>query len=171
MKAKGLLFSLSCAAMLNGCANIEDLFNVASCDNIESQQQMLDLVNEARATARYCGMTYYEATTALARNDLLENAAQSHADDMATNNFFSHTGSDGLGVADRVQNAGYDSTAVGENIGAGYTSATSAMNGWLTSAGHCENIMNPNYQDFGMACAENDGSDYDVYWVQVFGRK
>jgi uncharacterized protein YkwD len=42
------------------------------------------------------------------------------------------------------------------------------MSGWLASAGHCANLMNPVYKDFGAACVRNDATTYERYWTQVF---
>ncbi len=176
MQGKGILFSLAITAGLAGCAESPNEPgepgepNEAVCRGY-SQAELLQLVNEARGVDRSCGGVSYSRTTALAWNDRLAIAAHSHATDMATNDFFDHTGSDGLSVSDRAQNAGYNRRSVGENIGAGYRSASAAMAGWLNSPGHCRNIMNPDYQDFAMACAEDENSTYEIYWVQVFGRQ
>jgi uncharacterized protein YkwD len=42
------------------------------------------------------------------------------------------------------------------------------MAGWLASAGHCANIMNATFRDFGAACARNDAAAYQRYWTQDF---
>ena len=88
---------------------------------------------------------------------------------MARVNFFSHTGSDGSSVRTRTEQAGYSWSGVGENIAAGYGNVDSAIAAWLKSDGHCANIMRNSYRDFGSAVAEQAGSDYRVYWTQVFG--
>ena len=51
--------------------------------------------------------------------------------------------------------------AGGENIARGYRDADAVMNGWLTSAGHCRNIMNPNVSEMGIG-------EVDNWWTQVF---
>jgi uncharacterized protein YkwD len=89
---------------------------------------------------------------------------------MGDYNFFSHTGSDGLTVGDRVRNAGYDWSAVGENIAAGQQTINTVMMVWLESPGHCANIMRPIYTEFGAASYSVYGSDYSIYWTQVFAR-
>ncbi|MCY1014033.1 CAP domain-containing protein [Nannocystis pusilla] len=40
--------------------------------------------------------------------------------------------------------------AAGENIAAGYSTAAQVVNGWMTSTGHCNNIMNGNYKHLGV---------------------
>ena len=89
---------------------------------------------------------------------------------MGDYNFFSHTGSDGLTVGDRVVNGGYDWSAVGENIAAGQQTIDIVMAAWLDSPGHCANIMDSAYTEFGAASYSVNGSDYPIYWTQVFAR-
>jgi uncharacterized protein YkwD len=89
---------------------------------------------------------------------------------MGDYNFFSHTGSDGLMVDDRVRNAGYDWSVVGENIAAGQQTINTVIAAWLDSPGHCANIMHSLYTEFGAKSYSVDGSDYPIYWTQVFAK-
>lgn len=133
-------------------------------------KEMLTQVNDARSRTRNCGSVTYPATAALSWHCTLEDVAYGHSRDMGDYNFFSHTGSDGLTVADRVSNAGYNWTAVGENIAAGQQTVTAVMTAWLNSPGHCANIMRSTYTEFGAASYLVTGSDYPIYWTQVFAR-
>ena len=145
---------------------------VACTDSKEDiQNRMLLLVNAARAQARMCGTTLYPAAPALVWNNTLETTALNHSTDMATNNFFSHTGSNGLSVSDRADIAQYNWRAIGENIAAGQPTADIAVQEWLESAGHCENIMSANFRDLGVACVSDTGAQYTDYWTQVFGTR
>lgn len=142
-----------------------------SCDQA-SQQAMLDAVNQVRSQGRYCGNTFKPAVAPLVWNANLAKAAADHAKDMADNNYFSHTSQDGRRFSTRARQAGYNSSYLGENIAAGRAKIDGAIEQWITSTeGHCENMMNADYQDLGMACAKNSGSEYGTYWVQVLGRK
>ena len=136
----------------------------------EDDKQMLTQVNTARSQPRNCGSENYPATAALSWHCTLADVAYAHSRDMGDYNFFSHTGSDGLNVGDRVSNAGYDWTAVGENIAAGQQTIDTVMAAWLDSPGHCANIMHSVYTEFGAASYIVDGSDYPIYWTQVFAR-
>jgi uncharacterized protein YkwD len=136
----------------------------------ESDKQMLTQVNTVRSQSRNCGSEYYQAAAALSWHCTLEDVAYAHSRDMGDYNFFSHTGSDGLTVGDRVRNAGYDWSAVGENIAAGQQTIETVLAAWLDSPGHCANIMRPLYTEIGMAGYSVDGSDYRIYWTQVFAR-
>ena len=100
----------------------------------------------------------------------LNRTAVRHSRDMARNNFFDHTGSDGLQVWDRAQAAGYAYRNIGENIAAGYPNVGRVQAGWLKSPGHCRNIMNPAYTQMAGRCVQRAGSDYGSYWTVVFGR-
>jgi len=141
----------------------------SACQPSASEQLMLDLVNDARSQSRQCGSESHAATQALQWDCKLASAADTHSRDMVDNNFFSHTGSNGLRVTDRVTAAGYEWRAVGENIAAGQPTEESVMLDWLGSPGHCTNIMNANYKDFGSAVIFTDQASFSSYWTQVFG--
>jgi uncharacterized protein YkwD len=129
---------------------------------------VLSLVNRARRNGRTCGGTYYGPTRRVVWDFLLARAAQKHSKDMASHNFFSHVGSDGSTVGDRVSATGYDWQMCGENIAAGYRGIRTVVNAWLNSPGHCANIMEPGFKEMALGRASNSGSDYGIYWTQVF---
>ena len=131
-------------------------------------QRVFDLTNAARAQARSCGSTFYAAAPALAYNSLLEQAAQDHAADMASKNYFSHTSLNGRTFSQRITAAGYSWRTAGENIAAGYATPEAVVQGWLQSPGHCANIMNPAFKDLGVGYGYGAASSYKHYWVQDF---
>lgn len=132
-------------------------------------KKILTLANAARAKARSCGAKRYAAAPPLAWNAALADAARAHSDDMANNNYFAHEDKDGTRAAERAQQAGYRWKRIGENIAAGQDSAKNAVDGWLSSPGHCANLMNPQFREMGAAYAINEKSDLLIYWTQVFG--
>jgi uncharacterized protein YkwD len=132
-------------------------------------QRVLELVNQARATPRYCGDTAFNAARPLRWNDTLARSSRLHSEDMARYNYFSHGGRDGSDPAQRVERAGYRYRATGENIAAGQMHAEDAVAGWIKSPAHCANLMNPVYTEMGVAYAVDAGSDMGVYWTQAFG--
>lgn len=125
--------------------------------------RLAELVDEARSEARACGGTWFDAVTPLAADDRLTAAAQLHSDDMHTNGFMGHVGSDGSDVSERVTRQGYVWTGVGENVAAGFGTPESVMAAWLSSPGHCANIMRASYVHLGLGRAGNA-------WTQVFAR-
>jgi len=131
--------------------------------------RMLWAVNETRAHGRNCGGTFFPATKPVVWNEALARAAQAHSEDMARNNYFGHESRDGATPSDRVMRAGYDFRGTAENIAAGQMTLEAAMAGWVSSPGHCANLMDADYTEMGAALASNRRSQMGAYWTQVFG--
>lgn len=126
------------------------------------KSDMLTLVNRLRAKGCHCGTRYMPPVGPVRWNTKLETAAAGHAQDMSTNDFFSHTSSDGSGIGKRADRAGYRWRAVGENIAEGYGGFPRTMLAWKDSPGHCRNLMNAGYNEMGV-------SKVGDLWVQDFG--
>lgn len=92
---------------------------------------------------------------ALARNATLVSLACSWAAHMASSGTFAHSTYPG----------GF--RAWGENIAAGYGSASAVVAGWMGSTGHKANILNGGYTQMGACYA--DSASGKRYWVQQFG--
>lgn len=131
---------------------------------------VLTLINELRTQQQTCGSESYGPVNELTWNPLLTSAAQVHSDNMANYDFFNHTGLDESTVATRVTAQGYTWSYVAENIAAGQTTAQSVVDAWMSSDGHCKNIMNENLTEMGLACSENNDVTYTYYWTQVFAK-
>jgi uncharacterized protein YkwD len=131
------------------------------------EQDLINRINNARKVARNCGPTAFTAAPALAHAAKLSTAALNHSTDMATKNFFSHTGSNGSTVGKRVTAAGYSWGYVNENIAAGYTTPAQVVSGWLASAGHCANMMNKTATQIGVGYAYHANATYKHYWTMV----
>lgn len=93
----------------------------------------------------------------------LTKAAQKHAQDMAENDYFSHTSQDGRTWDDRIEAVGYDEPA-GENIAYGQDTPTLVVKAWLASPAHRRNILDRKFKRIGIG-----HSDRGDYWVQDFG--
>lgn len=132
-------------------------------------QQLLQLINSARAQPRQCGAQAFAAATPLAWNEQLGAAAEGHSRAMANQNFFDHKDREGRTPGDRAELAGYAGGQVGENIAAGQDTARKVLDGWLTSPGHCANLMSPAYRELGAAYAVDPKSDAGIYWTALFG--
>jgi uncharacterized protein YkwD len=141
-----------------------------TCGLSNFQADLMQQINAARAVARSCGNTARPAANAVVWDASLAAAALRHSSDMAQNNFFDHTGSDGSTVGVRATAAGYSWSGIGENIAAGYPSVSAVMSGWLGSPGHCNNIMNSAHTHVAMACVAQTGTTYGSYWTMVLGR-
>ena len=135
------------------------------------KMSLLELTNRSRQVDQLCGSTLYEAVQPLEWDDSLREAAHNHSTDMATHNFFSHTGSDGSRSSQRAITAGFPSGTIGENIAAGQRTAGIVQEGWVKSEGHCINIMRATYTHMGASCVVDTGANFQHYWTVVFGRK
>jgi uncharacterized protein YkwD len=134
----------------------------------EIASELLQRINRARAQPRRCGNRAFSPAPPLQSSVLLRRAAEAHAQDMVSHNYFAHEGVDGSTPAQRVSATGYRYQLVGENIASGAQSAAEAAEGWLASPGHCENIMDPRFSESGVAFAANSSGTPRIYWVQVF---
>ncbi|KAK9812605.1 hypothetical protein WJX72_000448 [[Myrmecia] bisecta] len=99
----------------------------------------------------------------------LDQAAVEHSTDMANNNYFSHTSSDGRSLADRAQQYGFNTYPLGENIAAGYNSVRGVVLAWVCSAGHRTNLMGCGFDTIGTGAVQNSVSTYKIYYTQDFG--
>jgi uncharacterized protein YkwD len=137
----------------------------------QMSQELLALVNEARATPRTCGAQAFGAAPPVAWNETLAQAALGHSTDMAQKHYFNHKEPGGSDPAARATRAGYRWTRISENIASGQHTVAQAVTDWLGSPGHCANIMNPAFTEMGAAYAVNPANENRTpYWTQMFGR-
>lgn len=140
---------------------------------------MLELINRGRmdptAEAQRLGIGLNDnlspgtingsAKQPLAFTPTLNISSDAHSTSMLSGNYFSHTGSDGSTVSDRVFAAGWEAAAgsgwtVGENISYRASSANSTgfnastieshHNGLFLSAGHRTNLMSDRFSEIGI---------------------
>jgi uncharacterized protein YkwD len=122
------------------------------------ESQIIALTNKHRVAAR---------CPALATNTKLVYAARAHSKDMATYNYFSHTGRDGSNFVTRASRAGYTGASA-ENIAWGYRGADAVVTTWMNSAGHRQNILTCSHRVVGVGVAKK--ADGTPYYTQIFGR-
>lgn len=134
------------------------------------EDAMVGLVNQLRATGTSCGSTTHAAVGPVTMNQYLREAARLHSQDMADQDYFSHTSLDGRSPWDRIGATAYQGSGVGENIAAGNSTAQRTFTQWLNSPGHCRNMMNGSANEMGVGYAVGQGN-YTHYWTQVFGRR
>jgi uncharacterized protein YkwD len=140
----------------------------AQSDAARISARVLELTNQARAKSRKCGSRQYPAVPQLTLAPALTRAAMAHARDMNANGFLEHRGSDGSQPAERVTRTGYRWQSVGENIAVGAADADAVVDGWLSSPGHCANIMSADFSEMGLAYFVDPKRRSGLYWVQVF---
>ena len=188
----------------NFSINLEEIENYNPNDTIEDQY--LTVINYLRSLHIKCNDKHAlegPVSPDLVWETLLTDSSQEHSNDMLITNNFAHNGSgqesDITGQTfnpvrastpfERMHHHNYFYTRAGENIAyrAAYPILKSdawvrAMEDWMKShTGHCSNIMNPSFHDFGMVEARgtkpmvlSNGITRDVpiaYWTQNFGTR
>ena len=110
------------------------------------QPSYLQLVNKVRED---------EGLAPLSIDRDLEESATAKACDMRDRQYFEHKDPQGVEPWHFFTEAGYVYEYAGENLAIGYTNPTDTMLGWMNSPKHRENILNPNYTEFGIGfCGE-----------------
>jgi uncharacterized protein YkwD len=125
---------------------------------ISYEDQILSLVNNQRASIGVGALTHLPLMREVARGHCVHMTQGSH-------DFFAHTNPEGDGPTQRYGLAG-GSGGCGENIAAGYSTPTSAFNGWMGSPGHKANIENAGYTKTGVGYWA--GPSWGHYWTQMF---
>jgi uncharacterized protein YkwD len=128
----------------------------------DDEQRILELTNEARAK---------EKLPALKVNATLVKVARAHSANMAKQHKLEHE-LDGKSPADRVEKAGYDYRAMGENIAVGdkRVKIDRIFKGWMDSKEHREHILSPKFTEIGIGIAPDDAKG-EVYYTQEFGKQ
>lgn len=132
------------------------------------EDRMLELVNQMRQQGGNCPSGAMPPVAPLRMNKELRLAARLHSKDMADQNYFSHDSLDGRSPWQRMGEAGYQGSPVGENIAAGSNSAEGTFSQWVNSDGHCRNMMSAQASEIGIGHAVGAGQ-YGNYWTQTFG--
>ena len=149
----------SSASGSTGFANVTCAFTTEAI-------RVTDVINAINAYRAQNGLTAYTVSTQLTA------AAQAHANDMACNQLFYHTGSNGSTPQTRVAASGYISSAVTENVYGSYPPLTGpdAVNWWIndkTDLNHNRNLLSIDYKEIGVGYSffNNYG-----YYVVVFAK-
>jgi uncharacterized protein YkwD len=107
--------------------------------------------------------------SALKLSAKLEKAAQGHACDNAARRSISHDSSDGGTLKTRLRKAGYKFRAAAENTGRGFGTGSRAVDWWMNSPHHRDNILMARVRDVGIGIAVSDAPDSKLHWVINFG--
>ena len=102
----------------------------------------------------------------LALHPLLNLAAQNHVNDMVANYNYSHAGTDGSNVRQRVQWTGYGSAWASENW-VSVSSPELAIQWWMNSRVHRGNILNTNWHEYGIGFGSHPNNG-ELIFVAVF---
>ena len=118
------------------------------------EQEVFDLVNKVREENNLSPYTY---------NAKLSDVARIKAQDMKDNNYFDHTSPTYGTPYEMMTQFGIKYTAAAENIAQGYPTPEAVVDGWMHSAGHRANILDPEFTQIGIGYVA-DGN----YWTQMF---
>jgi uncharacterized protein YkwD len=125
-----------------------------SPDNIDLA--LLAAHNQQRAN---CGLP------ALSLHPALCASAEGHSQEMANRGVLDHNSADGTNPFQRMQQAGFVGSDMGENIAEGQPTVASVMAAWMGDAPHRQNILGPyKYVGFGVAYRGNT-----PFWTVDFG--
>jgi len=81
-------------------------------------------------------------------------AAQSKADDMIKNNYWSHNSPSGKTPWDFIHQTGYKYQSAGENLAKNYPDSGNIIEAWMSSETHRQNILNKEFTSMGFGSAE-----------------
>jgi uncharacterized protein YkwD len=136
----------------------------ATVDSVDNQ--LINLINTERQNNGQIPLKFSNILFQAAVN---HNSAMSSCSSIyGTNSCFVHqvTLQNEADLKTRINQLGYNAQAVAENIGWGYTSATSMVSAWMTSSGHRTNILNATYLEVGCDYQNSNGR----WWTCVFGK-
>jgi hypothetical protein len=106
----------------------------------------------------------------LTENSSLDSAAIAKGNDMLAKGYWAHFSPDGTSPWSFFSSFGYKYRYAGENLARDFSDPTSAVNAWMASPTHKDNILNANYRDIGIVVVEGklSGADTTII-VQFFG--
>ena len=143
------------ASTYSGCGG-----EVLSPTNVAYEARVVELVNEIRATHNLPPMKLSAELTNSARY----HAADMRQDDYVNHNTFDRDNGVLVPICDwdtRISLYYAGQGGLGENLSAGYATPQEAIDGWMNSSGHQEQILG-DYREIGVGYDEG-------YWVQDFG--
>lgn len=151
---------ITSAAASSAPVSVISAVSVLPASSVSSQaaafaSEVVRLLNIERAKA---------GISALTESTALNAAAGIRANEILLS--FSHTRPDGREWYTVLNDSGITFSAAGENIAAGQKTPAEVVEGWMNSAGHKSNIMNPNFNKVGVGYVT--GGEYGTYWSQLF---
>lgn len=91
----------------------------------------------------------------LIKDPQLSKAAEIKIQDMFQKQYFQHVSPSGDSVSDVVRKTGYEYIVVGENLALGvFAGDDQVVAAWMASPGHKKNILDPRYQEIGLAVGQ-----------------
>lgn len=120
------------------------------------EKEIFNLINQQRTN---------NGLSALKVDNEVQRLARIKAEDMVTNNYFSHTSPTYGSPFDMLKSFKISYKTAGENIAAN-SSNSGAVNAWMNSSGHKANILNSSFNYTGIGVVNS--SKYGKIFVQMF---
>jgi len=125
--------------------------------------EVIRLTNEKRAQS---------GLPPLEMNPTLNAAALAKGTDMINKDYWAHVAPDGTQPWKFFTEFGYKYRYAGENLARDFSNPSSAVDAWMASPSHKENLLSANYKEIGVAVVEGDMAGVDTtIIVQFFGTK
>jgi len=124
-------------------------------------------LNPAAALAAVNGFRTQHGRGPVVLDSRLTKAAAMQSEFQAARSSIGHDGPGGSLPKDRAARAGYRAKIASENAAAGQKSFSDAMQSWMGSAGHRENLLRPQVTAIGVAMAKDASGR--PYWTLVLG--
>lgn len=125
-----------------------------------SKQKIVDITNKKR--------TEYN-TDRLRLNNRLSKAAREKATSILKEQIFKHN-INGNDFIFWIKNSGYKYERVGENLAIDFLHPQDVIDGWMKSSSHRKNLLNPEYQEIGVAILKGKYQQTPTTLVvQIFG--
>jgi hypothetical protein len=103
-------------------------------------------------------------------NERLSEGAQLKAGDMFAFDYWAHKSPSGRQPWEFFREAGYEYRVAGENLARDFMKSEDVVRAWMESPTHKENIVNPKYQEIGVAVVDGTlGGIKTTLVVQFFG--
>ena len=126
-----------------------------------SPDEVIRLTNEKRVQA---------GLSPLSTSSVLSQAAQAKGADMLNKDYWAHVSPDGTQPWYFFTNFGYKYRYAGENLARDFQDPASAVDAWMASPSHKENMLSGKYREIGIAVIEGDLAGVDTtIIVQFFG--
>lgn len=125
--------------------------------------EIIRLTNEKRIMA---------GLPALTENATLSQAAQAKGADMLNKGYWAHVAPDGTSPWQFFGDFGYRYRYAGENLARDFSEPASAVEAWMASPSHKENLLSSRYKEIGVAVVEGNLNGVETTLiVQFFGAR
>lgn len=161
LQLPGLLVLIAFVFLYQEVIDITGKIGVLGYASQISPAEVIKLSNDKRLEA---------GLSPLSENPLLVEAARQKGLDMLEKDYWAHVSPDGVEPWYFFQSVGYDYRYAGENLARDFSSPGSAVEAWMASPTHRDNLLSDKYNEIGVAVVEGDLNGVETTLVvQLFG--